>query len=534
MRRAARLLLALAVAGSTLALAASVSAQPAAPIAIASTRSPTGHGKAGRAGTRAKPRTRTRAETKAAVRAQSLSPEQELDRELSQFWKGKPLRRGTTAVYVVDARSGDVLYAVHEDAPLNPASNVKLVATATALDVLGPSWRYHTRLYGPTPGADNVITGDVYLLGNYDPTLTEKHLTELATALARRGVTEIRGDLVVGTDRRDSLGRPRVTIEVKGTRPGQPPEVEVTPATELVEVEVTATTSRSRRARPTLHTEVRLVGDQQRCVFLVSGSAPRGRTRSYRRWVPERSLFTAHLLRAALEQAGVTVWGTVRRAEFADYVHDAVHGPAPYLPVELADHRSIPLGRLVTKINKRSINWLADAVLLTAGAVSYGGPPTMDKGVRAMTAWLDRQAGVAPGQVHLDTGSGLSYHSELSAHHIIDVLRAAAGYGKEPADDPAVRAFRGSLAVAGRDGTLRRRFRNTAVRGHMHGKTGTLTRIIALSGIISTGDDDALLFSIVTNGHRSGYRHRVRRQHELMVRAMFRYLERRKLVAGTR
>src|SRR4029078_5122211 len=77
--------------------------------------------------------------------ASMLGPEAFLRDSLDAIWTGRILRRGVTAVYVVDARTGEDIYAVHADDKINPASNVKLVSTATVLDMLGPSWRYSTR-----------------------------------------------------------------------------------------------------------------------------------------------------------------------------------------------------------------------------------------------------------------------------------------------------------------------------------------------------------------------------------------------------
>jgi D-alanyl-D-alanine carboxypeptidase/D-alanyl-D-alanine-endopeptidase (penicillin-binding protein 4) len=159
----------------------------------------------------------------------------------------------------------------------------------------------------------------------------------------------------------------------------------------------------------------------------------------------------------------------------------------------------------------------------------------MAKGVRLMRHWLASRAQIDPDSVVLDTGSGLSYKTEFSAHAVVDVMRQAAGFrdveaGAEP--NATEKAWRASLAVAGRDGTLRRRFRSTPIRGHMLGKTGTLTRIIALSGIIDGADGTPLAFSIVTNDHRSGYRYEVRKQHEALVKAMYDYARARPVMTA--
>ena len=210
-----------------------------------------------------------------------------------------------------------------------------------------------------------------------------------------------------------------------------------------------------------------------------------------------------------------------------DYMAEAVAGD--YLPVALVSHESEPLHALVARINKRSINYLADHVVMTAGAALYGGQPSMDKGVQAMHAWLRDRAGIDPSQVIIDTGSGLSYETELSARQIVRVLRAASGLARRLAGEPAAdeagpdldEVFMGSLAVGGVDGTLRHRFRD--LRGKVQAKTGTLTSVIALSGIVAEGDD-ALAFSIVTNGNNHRKRNQVRRQHEEIVEALHHYL----------
>jgi serine-type D-Ala-D-Ala carboxypeptidase/endopeptidase (penicillin-binding protein 4) len=171
----------------------------------------------------------------------------------------------------------------------------------------------------------------------------------------------------------------------------------------------------------------------------------------------------------------------------------------------------------------------------------------------------------------LDTGSGLSYETQFSARQVVDVLRAGAGYtgrvrpplteeGVRVASagttalanmardvhatlgpsadeihpvwmrgrDPEPESFLSSLPVAGRDGTLARRFRSSEVRDRMFAKTGTLRDIIALSGFLTDTDDNQLAFAIVTNDHRTGLRTAVRDEQGRMVEAIYRYLRARR------
>lgn len=486
---------------------------------------------------------------------------QELREAIKKVWGGRTLRRGTTAVYVIDARTGRRLYAVHEDEPLNPASNVKLIATAAALDALGPDWRYVTRVLGPTPDTEGVVRGSIYLAGNHDPTLRARHLQALAGALAEAGVTRIEGDVLIGdSPTRDAVGHHRVTVVVRGgDSVGEAPTIEMTPANSFVEIDMQAATTRTRRARIRASTELVEQDDQPiRYKVTVSGKMGVGHKRTYKRWVPRRNLYSAHILRTALiHEAGVEVTGDVRALDLDAYVAEA--RAASFLPVELGRHRSKPLGRIAATVNKRSINYMADRLVNTAGAVVYGGDPSMAKGIKLMHRWLEERAGIDPDAVVLDTGSGLSYKTQLTARQIARVLRVAGGYleptdapepeprvafAAEP-DDPMLRriaaastrttelparkllarTFRRSLAIAGKDGTLRRRFRRSEARGKVIGKTGTLTNIIALSGVI-TVNEQALIFAIVTNDHRRGWRGSVRREHEKFIDAMYDYLAR--------
>jgi serine-type D-Ala-D-Ala carboxypeptidase/endopeptidase (penicillin-binding protein 4) len=457
--------------------------------------------------------------------------EDRLREELKAIWGGRILRRGVTSVYVVDARSGKELFSVHPDDKLNPASNVKLLSTATVLDALGPEWRYTTKLFGPAPGPDGVLPGSLYLRGSGDPTFARGALDGLARQVAARGVRAIEGDVVLSDElMRDALGSTSIDVVVDGSgRVGAAPSVTVRPATSFVEVAVTATISANRRA--SLRATSRIIDDPEtgpRLRVEIGGAIRQGQRKTVSRPVERRSSYTAHALREALTAAGVTVAGRPRLASFEDYVAEA--GQVGYLPVVLASHQSVPMRDLVAVVNKRSVNWLADRIVMTAGAELVGGAPSMTVGLKAMKDWV-RRAGIDPSEMVVDTGSGLSYATKLSARQIVRILRVASGHSENAALGDASMldgdVFRQSLAVGGIDGTLRGRFTRPGLKGQVLGKTGTLTGCIALSGLVSAGGDDSLCFAIVTNGNRPAAKNSVRSEHDQMVLAMRRYLEAR-------
>ena len=552
----------------TLAVAVS---WPAASEAWPGRPRPTRRARTVKAGARPVAKPQRRARTAASAPGLEASLKDALD----AIWTGRILRRGVTAVYVVDARTGEDIYAVHADDKINPASNVKLVSTATVLDLLGPSWRYTTRLFGPALDGGGVARGHLYLRGNADPTFSTANLEELAKAAAGSGLKRVEGDVILSEHLlRDTLSSPRIAITVKAGGPNQPPTVTFEPNVPYIQVHVDAKTTTKRRARlgvdtvllPTAGEAAAAAAvattapagaaappvptpvvdpaaaaadayDGARVLVKVTGTIREGKSYTYHRSVRLRSTFTGYLLRAALRAAGVEVTGRVRLAEFDAYTAEAA--TAGWLPVELARHRSKSVEEMVARVLKRSTNWLADRLLMTAGAeYDGGGLPSMKKGVEAMHRWLEK-SGVKAEDIVLDTGSGLSHKTQITARHLVGVLRAASGFTSKVTQaksllDPAI--YLRSLAVGGVDGTLRGRFRREGLRGQVVAKTGTLRDSVALSGFVSN-DDDVLCFAIVTNGNTWNARGRVRREHEQMVTAMKHYLvaraERRRAVAAT-
>src|SRR5262245_35446962 len=152
-------------------------------------------------------------------REQPPTVEEDIAKQIEKLLRG-PLRKGVTGLFVADARSGEPLFAVNADDPLNPASNIKMISTATALELLGPSFRYSTRLLGGAPDAKGVIKGDIYLLGTWDPTLGVDDMDKLAEQVAAKGVRQLDGDVLVGSDpTRDGIYRAMVPIEITAGEP---------------------------------------------------------------------------------------------------------------------------------------------------------------------------------------------------------------------------------------------------------------------------------------------------------------------------
>jgi D-alanyl-D-alanine carboxypeptidase/D-alanyl-D-alanine-endopeptidase (penicillin-binding protein 4) len=456
-------------------------------------------------------------------REEPLTDEEATAKQIENLLRG-PLRSGVTGLFVADAKTGQPLFAVNADDALNPASNVKMISTATALELLGPDFRYPTRVLGPEPDAQGAVHGNIYLLGSWDPTLATTDFDDLAGKLAARGIKQLDGDVMIGSDAtRDGIYRAIVPIEIKGAAPGQPPIATAPAGFDLITFQTTAKTT-AAGARPRLSYAAQSIHDATghlRVQLAISGSIGKGRETMYPLLVTERAAAAAHALRAALRAHQITVNGDVATKELGDFITDATLAGA--LPVELARHESARLTEIVAHVNKWSINWLADRVIMTAAALAKHQAPSMELALDAMYGWLSRHTHTEKADAILDTGSGLSYKTRITPRELVAVVRSAAGYATD-ADPFLGHAWIDSLSIAGTDGTLSRRFRDGDVRGRLHGKTGTLSTVIALSGVLDIDPARPLAFSIVTNGDRPLSKAYVRKAHEQVVSLICKYL----------
>jgi len=456
---------------------------------------------------------------------ENLTLEESVAKQIEKLLRG-PLRRGITGVYVADAKSGAPLFAVNAEDPLNPASNVKMISTATALELLGPTFRYSTRVLGREPDTTGTIKGDVFLLGTWDPTLDNSDIHKLADQIAKRGVTKLEGDVLVGSDpTRDGMYRAMVPIEIVAGEPGQPPTAVVPPGFDFVEIEIKAKTDKRVRKKQNklsfAASTITNADGKKRIKLTVGGTIGKTGTRTYNLYTRERTWMASHTLRAALKARNITVTGDVRSVELGDYIGDAVG--AAGLPIELARHDSDQLQDIVRRINKWSVNWLADRVIMTAAALARRTTPSMSVAVEAMYDWLQRHPQLSKDSVIIDTGSGLSYRTRITPIELVKIVRAAGGYtaGGDPTQS---KAWLESLSVAGTDGTLRSRFRVNDLRGHIKGKTGSLSTVIALAGLLDLDPTRPLAFSIVTNTTSPLKKPFIRKAHEQLVSLLAGYV----------
>lgn len=167
------------------------------------------------------------------------------------------------------------------------------------------------------------------------------------------------------------------------------------------------------------------------------------------------------------------------------------HGRTPEGAVVLATDRSEPLEDIVRTMNRDSDNFTAEMLLKHLGTLD-GRVGTSARGAAVVIAEM-RAARIPTAGVRIVDGSGLSSLDRMTAEALVAVIRSGI-------ENPEIRsAFVGSLAVAGRSGTLRARLPSLA--GIVRGKTGTTDLACSLSGLVG----DSIVFAVLQNGSPVAY-----------------------------
>jgi D-alanyl-D-alanine carboxypeptidase/D-alanyl-D-alanine-endopeptidase (penicillin-binding protein 4) len=434
--------------------------------------------------------------------------------------RAAPVDKGEWGLLIVDSATGETLYQKNADKYFVPASNMKLLTTALALDTLGPDYRFRTTIEtNGVVSADGKLSGDLILVGRGDPNLSnrrfpfdtkeefdgapEKALAELADGVVARGVKEISGG-VVGDD--SYFPRERypdgweiddmvweygaaisaivvddntVTLTLTpGEKTGDPVQAVVQPAEQefVVRNEVTTVGAKEKA-------DLRLTREPGAGTVVVSGtltakSAPRKLVLA----IQEPALHAATLLAKLLAERGVKVRGMVR----------VLHEPdtAEAARTVLAEHLSIRLGDAVKLVNKISQNLHTEVLLRTAARQSgrWNDPDDLLKFPQQFYA----KAGIAPDDVVQADGSGLSRHDLVTPRAFVTLLQ----YAQRQA---WFTVYYESLPVAGVDGTLNDRMRNSGIAGRIHAKTGSVSHVRTLTGFADTPGGRRLIFSFLSN-----------------------------------
>jgi serine-type D-Ala-D-Ala carboxypeptidase/endopeptidase (penicillin-binding protein 4) len=416
----------------------------------------------------------------------------ELRLQLDHLFGNPEFSNAFWGVAIQSIDSGEILYEQNSGKLLMPASNMKILTGIAALKKLGPDFVYETRIATENDIQEGKLNGNLIVTGNGDPTISVDVLNQWAAQLKAGGLNEINGDIIGDDSAFDDerlgfgwswddlpyyyatettalqLAENAITVTLIAGEAGLPVTVQKEPNTSYIQV------VQNVQVQPDAQPSVKWIYKPESRTVYASGTLPSGGEDYGSFSISNPSEYFVHCLKEKLEENGIEVHGSSH----------VKHWDTLSLPVRIT-RKSPPLKEILSVLLKRSQNLYAETLLKTLGSGK-----TAD-GIGVVETTLE-EMGVPPNSIVMLDGSGLSRYNYVTPNALLTCLR------KIYLDDPA-QIFYNALPIAGVDGTLKSRMKESAAENNVRAKTGSISNVRSLSGYVRTRDGEMLVFSILAN-----------------------------------
>lgn len=412
------------------------------------------------------------------------------------------------SIYIKEAgKGGKVVASLNAHKTRTPASVIKVLTTYAAVLKLGFNYRWSTKFYTTGILENGILEGDLLIKGSGDPTLGDEELEKIVSDIRTEGIRQIRGDIVIDRSyfkigNKDSSGfdehpysaynampdammfNERVVTVCVIPKENKVHKKNVDESYKVVnQLELVNKSCKGKYSWPRVKIDKREVIPT---VILKGKISKRCGKRNICKVVtkPYKSFYYA--LKDRLREEGVDVRGSLKLRKI------------PKEARGLFTHYSDPLEEIISETAKKSNNLYARHLLLLLGAKLYGAPATVKKGRDAIRYILDSRGALGEGTLRIDNGSGLSRTSKMNAKLLAQMY--------DDAYDRYGSRWMETLSIAGVDGTIKKRFRNTVVKKRAWMKTGTLRRVKNIGGYVKNRAGKFYTVVIVINSPKAKYR----------------------------
>lgn len=440
--------------------------------------------------------------------------------QLRALERSSLLYRGSVGLMVKDQETGEVLINYNAERSYVPASNLKVVTTASALAILGEDYKYTTRGYiSAKADTTGLLKGNLYVIGSGDPSLgsdqiagqpIQSLLSNWIELLTKKGIKSIKGDIVIDPTAYDANAIPdfwpwadlgnyygagihglnvsdnTVRLYFKQNKlEGSPVQfLRSEPAIQGLSFDSKVVTGPTGSGD-----EAYIYGGPYQGNRLILGSLPPGEGEyKIKGSIPDPPLWFGYLLKQALKNNGITFKGEVKVKAIT-----SLAGVDDWFL-----HQSPPLSQLIRITNFYSINLYAESLFQQIAYAKKG------KGDRSFAAqeikrfWAS--VGVDTiGWILLD-GSGLSPLNAISPEQMTAVLQYMGNHKKMSS------TYIETLPAAGKDGTVYWFGKNTALQNNARLKSGSFTSTLCYSGYMTTRSNKKVVFSIMMNRYEGEMR----------------------------
>lgn len=444
----------------------------------------------------------------------------ETDIAVSNFRDLPQIENASLGIKVINLETGKTLFALNSDRSLVPASNMKLLTTGAALEVLGKDYRFKTTLaYEGKIGSDGTLDGNIYIIGGGDPTLGSKYLVakdpEWPTAEEKKKQLEF---LNIWIEKIKNMGIKKINGKII-TDPSYYPETTLSQTWEWGDLRYTFASKPNgltfldnsirltlRKKDQNIVTNIspsytntvvtnRVVGEDQspskitlvvppysnEIIILGTMNKP---IISYNTVMQDPASTLGRLFSNTLERKGIKNNGsklidknkkemnkkTFIYTQYSPKLEDIIAYTNKYSVNLFAEHLKIEVEKKLRRKNKEAMKYTTQTI---------------------KDYWSNR---LSTRGLYIYDGSGLSRYDGVTPNTVVGVLK----YMK---NSDNFSSFYNSLAEPTKNGTLKKFQEKTILVDNLHGKSGTLTGVKSYGGYMYNVDGDLMAFSIIINHH---------------------------------
>lgn len=450
---------------------------------------------------------------------------------VEKFAGNAVFKSANISILVRDLKTGRTIYSHRPQNAAVPASTMKVITTATALEIFGAEYRYETRIeYDGNISQEGVLNGNIYVVGCGDPTLgssktgDKEFMRKWAEAIRNAGIKKISGSIIADESRFDNEGsNPKWTwddignyyapgiyalayldntlrVTFKSGAIGTTPEIiDISPKIEGLTIENNLKSSKISFDSAYFY------------------GAPRSYARSVRGEIPANK--PAFVVRAELPDPGLQLVTELQQLLSSNGMiingnPGSTNQPTPFsFPAsgprtKIYSHYSPPLRDIVKEANEKSNNFYTEQIFKSL-AISQPAVATNNLSKQIVRNYW-RSKGLDVSQLFQEDGSGLTPTNAVSAQFFVDLMQYM--YQKSQYKD----AFVQSLSVAGKTGTLAGILKKTPLEGKVFAKSGTIARVRCYTGYM-LHDNNEWAFAIMVNNSGTNSWQTLSRIEELMV-----------------
>lgn len=433
---------------------------------------------------------------------------------LNSFINDSEIANSPMSICAIDVETGNVILDINDNLSIPTASTLKLITTATALQILGNDFRFKTKLHYSGEIIDSILHGSIIIEGGGDPTLGSKYMfgsdynsfyKKWVQAVKSLGIKEIDGDILIDASYYTDEDVPRTWIwEDLGNHYGAAAQsfalydntCKIVFETEAV----TGGTTTVIGTEPfipdfTIKNEVIAADDNRDRAYvfgspfesyrIIRGTLPKGRSEfKIKASIPDPGLLLAFDFQKALQISGIEISGNYHEI-------DSDINTKHQLDSTFYVWSSPTLSEIIQPLNYESINLFAEHLCKQIGLAKYGEGSTSN-GTKAIKNYWNNK-GFDTDFLFLADGSGLSRANAVSAKFMTDVLNYMYH------DSAHSEAYKNSIPYTGMQGTQQYYFQDSFLKGKAQAKSGSMTRIRSFAGYMRTQNGNTIAFSIIVN-----------------------------------